>query len=131
MEVFIMIDFSESLKFINLTPLNLTEVPQHVKEILVDDENAVSFFKCSRDRVLITNKRIIAINVVGITGKKIGYISLPFKNVLSFSMVTPGTFGLDCKLLLYFKGFGVVTFEFLADFNIRTFNKVIAKYILD
>lgn len=59
-----------------------------------------------REYVVFTSKRVIAVNVQGITAKKKDYTSLPFTKVQAFSLETAGTFDLDAELELWFSGLG-------------------------
>ena len=43
-----------------------------------------------RDFVAFTNKRLIAVNVQGLTGKKRDYSSLPYNKIQAWSVDTPG-----------------------------------------
>jgi hypothetical protein len=65
-----MIDFSNNAIF-KLTPLNPnTEylIPT-INSFLIDGETIVAVFKTVRDQVVFTNKRVIAVNVHGLTRK--------------------------------------------------------------
>ncbi len=75
-------------------------------------------FQTIRDMVVFTNKRIIAINVQGITGKKKDFTSLPYSKVQAFSVETAGTLDLDCEMELWFSGLGAVKFEFVGSLMI-------------
>ncbi|MDR5900423.1 PH domain-containing protein [Halomonas vilamensis] len=55
-----------------------------------------------RDGVVFTTKRLIAVNVQGLTGSKRDFTSLPYKNIVAYSIETSGTFGLDAELEFYF-----------------------------
>ena len=80
--------------------------------------------------MIFTNKRIIAINVQGLTGKKKDLTSLPYAKIQVFSVETTGVLDLDCELELYFSGLGKVKFEFVGGFDIVAFNKLISNYVL-
>ncbi len=54
------------------------EYASMVSELLLPDEQIISSFKAIRDGVVFTNKRIIAVNVQGITGKKKDYLARGF-----------------------------------------------------
>ncbi|MXC93706.1 PH domain-containing protein, partial [Escherichia coli] len=69
-------------------------------------------FKTVRDGVVFTNKRIISVNVKGVTGSKKNYTSLPYKNIVIFSVETSGTFDIDAELSLVFSHVGTINFEF-------------------
>ncbi len=66
-------------------------------------------FKGLRDYIVLTSKRIIAVNVQGMTGKKKNYTSLSFSKVQALSLETAGEFDLDAELELWFSGLGRVT----------------------
>lgn len=124
-----MIDFS------NATFLKLAEVGNDVglklvEPMLIDGETIFASFKAMRDQVVFTNKRVIAINVQGLTGKKQDLTSLPYSKIQAFSVETAGTFDLDTEMTLWFSGLGVVRFEFKSRFDIKAFNKLIGGYIL-
>ncbi len=101
-----------------------------VAMMLVDGETLFAAFKTTRDHVVFTNKRVIAINIQGMTGKKRDYTSLPYSKVQAFSVETAGVMDLDSELELWFSSVGNVRFEFKSRFDILSFNKMISAYIL-
>jgi len=125
-----MIDFQNAQIF-KLRPSSISEdVMSLVRPMLVEGESIFAAFQGIRDRVIFTNKRIIAINVQGLTGKKKDFTSLPYSKIQAFSVETAGTFDLDCEMELYFSGLGKVRFEFVSGFDIVSFNKLLSSYIL-
>ncbi|HEY8568405.1 PH domain-containing protein, partial [Microbulbifer sp.] len=52
---------------------------EKVAPLLLDGEEVLDSFKSMRDGVVFTSKRIIALNVQGITGSKKDFTSLPYK----------------------------------------------------
>ena len=48
----------------------------------------VSSYSSMRDYVVFTNKRVISVNVQGLTGKKKDFTSLPYSKVQAFSIET-------------------------------------------
>lgn len=125
-----MIDFKNAT-YVKLSPVEIDSFKNDVKLLLIDGEDVISSFKGMRDYVVFTNKRVISVNVQGITGKKIDYTSLPYKNVVIFSVETAGTFDLDAELDLWFSGLGRVRFEFKGSVDIKTIGKVISSYVLE
>lgn len=101
-----------------------------VRDLLADGENVVGSFKALRDGVVFTDKRIIAVNVQGITGKKRDFTSLPYKNVVAYSVETAGTFDLDAELHLWFSGLGVVKFDFTGATDVAALSRLISGYVL-
>ena len=101
-----------------------------VRDLLLDGEQVLSAFKALRDGVVFTDKRIIAVNVQGITGKKKDFSSLPYSKITAFSVETASSFDLDSELEMYFSGLGKVKFEFTGQTNIIELSRVIGSYAL-
>ncbi|KRE63728.1 PH domain-containing protein [Nostocoides sp. Soil756] len=124
-----MIDF-QNASYIKLGQISYSEVQGQVGPLLVDGEQGYAAFKGMRDYIVFTSKRIIAVNVQGLTGKKKDFTSLPFSKVQAFSIETAGTFDLDAELELWFSGLGKVRFEFKGNTDVAYLNKLIAHYVL-
>lgn len=124
-----MIDFNNA-SFIKLKPLDDPSAGDRVRDLLVDDEQIFASFKAIRDMVFFTNRRVIAVNVQGLTGKKVDYTSLPYSKIQAFSFESAGVFDLDAEMELWFSGLGKVKFDFVTSFDVRTFSKFIANYVL-
>lgn len=122
-----MIDFKNSSVF-KLKPNE--EFAEAVRALLLPGESIIAAYKAIRDGVVFTDKRIIAVNVQGITGKKRDYSSLPYSKVIAFSVETAGTFDLDSELELYFSGLGKVKFEFTGETNVIEIAQTIGGYVL-
>ncbi len=124
-----MIDFKNG-SIIKLTVTNETGPAQDVQPLLVKNETIIRTYKSVRDYVMFTNKRIIAVNVQGITGKKKDFTSLPYSRIQVFSIETSGHFDLDSELELYFSSIGKIKFEFVGNCNIADIGKIIGTFIL-
>ena len=103
---------------------------EKVAALLLDGEEVIDAFKSMRDGVVFTNKRIIAVNVQGLTGSKKDFTSLPYKNIDVFSVETSGTFDLDSELEIYFSSLGRVRFEFSGENALTEIAHYIAKHSL-
>ena len=124
-----MIDF-QNASYIKLGQVPTSEVAASLTPLLVEGEQLFAAYKGIRDYIAFTSKRIIAVNVQGITGKKKDYTSLPFSKVQAFSIETAGTFDLDAELELWFSGLGKVRFEFKGKTDVAYLNKLIGHYVL-
>jgi hypothetical protein len=124
-----MIDFANGSLF-KLQQVDPAGIAAELQPLLVQGEQLVSAFKGVRDSVVFTNKRVIAVNVQGITGKKRDYTSLPYSKVQAFSVETAGTLDLDAELDLWFSGLGKVRFEFKGRSDVRTLANIIGSYVL-
>jgi hypothetical protein len=124
-----MIDFSNGSVF-KLNPCSREEIAPQIAPLLIQGEQVVSCFKGIRDFVVFTDKRLIAVDVKGMTGKKRDYTSLPYKKIQAFSIETAGTFDLDAELDLWYSGLGKVRLEFRGSSDIRQLGQLIATYAL-
>ena len=75
---------------------------------MIPGEEIIGCYKGLRDYVTFTNKRVIAVNVQGMTGKKKDFTTLPYSKIQAFSIETSGVFDLDSELELHFSGLGLV-----------------------
>lgn len=124
-----MIDFQNASVF-KLKEGNADDTARNVQPLLIEGEHVVAAFKAIRDSVVFTNKRLIAVNVQGMTGKKQDFSSLPWSKVQAWSIETAGHFDLDAELDLWFSGLGRVRLEFKGKADIQALSKMIAGYAL-
>jgi hypothetical protein len=124
-----MIDFDKAA-LLKLSPVDPREIAGTVEPLIVPGEELRAAFKTVRDFVVFTNKRVIAVNVQGMTGKKKDFTSLPYSKIQAFSVETAGHFDLDAELTLWFSGLGKVRLEFRGQADIRGLSQLIASYVL-
>lgn len=124
-----MIDFKNGSVF-KLTACDPREIASAVAPLLIPNEQLISAFKTVRDFVAFTDKRIIAVNIQGFTGKKRDFTSLPYGKVQAWSVETAGNFDLDSELELWFSGLGKVRLEFKGNSDIIRLSQTIAHYAL-
>ena len=124
-----MIDFNNA-SLVKLRPVNDNAFEKMVAPILVNGEEIVRCFQSIRDGVVFTSKRIITINIQGITGKKKDFTSLPYNKIQSFSVETAGAFDLDSELELWFSGMGRVKLEFIGATDVAHLCKMISQQVL-
>ena len=80
---------------------------------------------------IFTNKRLILVDKQGVTGKKIEYHSIPYKNITHFSIETAGNFDLDAELKIWISGSQVpIEKQFNKSLNIYELQSVLAEYVL-
>lgn len=101
-----------------------------VADALGQGEQILLAFKGMRDSATFTSKRIIALNIQGMTGKKRDYTSLPHERVPAFSVETAGSFDLDSELDLWFSKLGKVRLEVNRDVDIRGLGRLLVNYCL-
>ncbi len=124
-----MVDFKNKTLF-KLKQEDNEKGHESVARLLVDGENIVASFVSMRDRVVFTNKRIISVNVQGLTGAKVDYTSIPYNKIQLFSVETAGTIDLDSELDLWLSSIGRIRFELTGSTDIQKVAKVIGEYVL-
>ena len=120
-----MIDFNNG-EYVKLRQINNKDGLNATADFLIDGESISYTFSTIRDMLIFTNKRIITINVQGLTGKKKDYTSLPFSKLQAFSIETSGPFDLDSELTLAYSGLGTIKLEFTGSTDILEINKFIS-----
>ncbi len=100
-----------------------------VKELLITDELIQLSYKAVRDRVWFTNKRIIAMDVQGITGSKKEFRSFPYSKIASFSIETAGFMDADGDFKIWASGVGVFEIKFAGKLNIKEPAKILSEAI--
>ncbi len=124
-----MIDFNNA-SFVKLRKVSDNNFAKELSALLLDDEAIISTYQGIRDGVVFTNKRIIAVNIQGLTGKKKDFTSMPYSKIQVYSIESAGIFDLDSELELWFSGVGKVKFEFTGSADISAICKHISSYIL-
>ena len=124
-----MIDFTNAV-FVKLRQVPDENFAEMIMPIFAAGEKILSSFQAIRDGVVFTDKRIIAINIEGFTGKKKDFTSLPYGKIQVFSVTTPGMLDLDSELELYFTGLGTVRFEFESRVDVTGISRIISEHIL-
>ena len=59
---------------------------------LVPNERIKLAYKCGRDMVICTTKRILYVDTKGLSGKKIEYLSMRYSCIKGYQITTAGTF---------------------------------------
>lgn len=124
-----MIDF-QNATFVKLAPAEPADYADELAPLLVPGEQIRLAFSGIRDSVIFTSKRVISVNVQGITGKKRDYTSLPYAKIQAFSVETAGRFDRDVELDLWFSGLGGVRLEFKGDADIHAIGQLVAEHML-
>jgi hypothetical protein len=124
-----MIDFKNA-EFLKLKPAGDNTYADIIKPMFVSGEEIIGTYQAIRDGVVFTNKRIIVVNVQGITGKKKDVTSLPYSKIQAYSVETAGVLDLDSELELWFSGLGKIKLEFVAKANVAEICKIISNHVL-
>ncbi|MBU2997585.1 PH domain-containing protein [Cellulophaga baltica] len=85
----------------NASEVSVEKLTEKYSRLLMETETIELGFKLLRDTFMFTNKRLILIDVQGLTGSKVEYKSMPYKSISRFSLETSGTFDLDAELKIW------------------------------
>nr|WP_294928931.1 PH domain-containing protein [uncultured Flavobacterium sp.] len=101
-------------------------------QLLTDNEEIEMGFKLIRDTFVFTNKRLILVDVQGITGSKTEYKSISYKSITRFSVETAGTFELDAELKIWVSSEQQpsIVKQFNKSVNVYDVQKVLAHHVL-
>ena len=124
-----MIDF-ENAAYLKLRPVKDNAFDDVSRPMFVDGEEIIQCFQTVRDGVIFTNKRIFAVNVQGLVGKKKDFTILPYSKIQAFSVETSGVLDLDSELDLWFSELGQVRFEFISNANVSLICRIISERVL-
>ena len=125
------VNFNQNSVF-NLKPISNDEVRGEVDGLLIADEKVEFAFKTIRDQLVFTNKRIISIDVQGITGKRKFFATMPYSKIQYFSIQTPGFMELfpDSELFVMFTNGFTAKFEFKGAVDIGKIGRMLSEYVL-
>ena len=125
------ISFNQNSAF-NLKPIAVDAVRNDVMGLLIEGEAPVMAFQTVRDQLVFTNKRIISIDVQGITGKRKSYGSMPYSKIQYFEIQTPGFVEIfpDSELFIMFTNGFTAKFEFKGSVDIGYLGRIISSYVL-
>lgn len=70
------------------------------KQFLGSNEEIIYSFKGVRDELVFTNKRVIMLNIQGITGKKKEFRFFHYNKINSYAIESAGSFDLDSEVKL-------------------------------
>jgi hypothetical protein len=101
-------------------------------QLLIDGEEIEIGFKLVRDTFIFTTKRLILVNIQGLTGNKVEYQSISYKSISRFSVETAGTFELDAELKIWIRGElePSIKKQFNRSVSVYDVQKVLASHVL-
>ena len=117
--------------FGNATEVDIEELKKEFGEILINGEEIETAFRIFRDKWVFTTKRLIMLDVQGVTGSKREYRSIPYHSIDQFSVETGGTFDDDCEMKLWIKGMHEpLKKEFKRSVDVKSLQRMLAMHVL-
>jgi len=117
--------------------IDLKKVPDpnilgDVKQLFIPGETLIGVYQTVRDQVVFTNRRIITIDVKGLTGKRKEFFTLPYSKIQYFGIQTPGLIEMipDTELTMVFADGMKADFEFKGSSDIMEIARAISFFAL-
>lgn len=114
----------------NATEVDIADIKAEFAPILADNEVLENAYRVFRDMWVFTNKRLIMLNVQGITGSKREYHSILYKSITQFLVETAGTLDDDCEMKIWISGtHEPFVQEFSRKVDVKGIQKALANHI--
>ncbi|WP_044212728.1 PH domain-containing protein [Flammeovirga sp. OC4] len=114
----------------NASELNAEDLEADFADVIYDGETVEAAFKIFRDKWVFTNKRLIVLDVQGLTGKKKEYHSIPYKSITQFLVETAGNFDSDAELKIWLSGQSEpLQYELSSGVDVVSLQKTLAKNV--
>ena len=123
----------------NAAQIDAAEYEKKVREkypekLLQPDERIVFAFKSlggsGRDHYMLTTKRLLIKDKMGMTGKQIGYKTVPYTSVRAFSFETCGSFDTDSEMKVYARGIGTVSIDFNKNVDVLAIHRFLSSVVM-
>jgi len=123
----------------NAAQIDASEYENKVREkyppaLLQHDEHIVFAFKSlggsGRDHYMLTNKRVLVRDKMGITGKQIAYKSVPYTSIRAFSFETCGSLDTDSEMKIHARGIGTVSLDFTKSVDVLAIHRFLSAAVI-
>ena len=88
----------------NASKIDNASIEDEFAPLLAPGERVEHAYKLIRDYFVFTNRRLVLVDKQGLTGSKVEYRSIPYRNITHFSVETAGSFDLDAELKIWISG---------------------------
>lgn len=111
--------------------VDVNKLAAEFSKILVGGEAIENAFVVLRDTLVFTSKRLIWVDRKGLTGRKVSYLSIPYADVVRFSVETAGSFDADAELRIWLRGAPeLLKQEFSRGDIIHAVHRALARHVL-
>ncbi len=115
----------------NASQVDVDKIIKDYEAIFFEGESVECAFILMRDVYIFTTKRLILVDKQGFTGRKVEYLSVPYRAITRFSVETAGHFDLDAELKIWISSAAEPTLKrtFNKSANIYQIQKLLAQYV--
>ena len=125
-----MINFTNNSQIFKMSEVEKNTFENTLRPLYINNEETIACYKAVRDYMVFTNKRMIVVDVQGITGKKKDFSCFPYSKVQAFSVKTAGVLDVDTDVDIAFAGLGTIHLEFTTGTDVAKLLRLIAEYTL-
>lgn len=120
----------ENRAFLKLRPVQDEKLARLVQPMLLPQEEIRQQYQGIRDGVVFTDRRLIAINTQGVTGKKKMFAVLPYSRIQAYAVESAGVLDFDSEVKLWLAGLGCVTLELLSGADLAALSALFDRVVL-
>lgn len=115
----------------NASQVSIENLNKDFGHLLADGEKIEAGYQLIRDGFFFTNKRLVYIDKQGISGKKVSYVSIMYRNISRFAVETAGTFDLEAELKIWVSGEAMpsVSLQFNKNVNVYDIQKILITHL--
>lgn len=115
----------------NAAAVKVEDLANEFGPILIPDEVIESAFVVWRDKWVFTNKRLILLDIQGLTGSKREYMTIPYRSIDRYTIETAGSLDDDCEMKLWIKGMAEpLVKEFKRNTDIKGLQRALSSHVL-
>ncbi len=116
----------------NATEVDNVHIQKEHADILVRGEEVRAVFVVTRDVMIFTDRRLILVDRLSSSGRRMKYLTLPYKSIRYFSLETAVTPGGNAELKIWLAGGQIPTIQkqLTKDVNVVALQKVLASFVL-
>lgn len=115
----------------NASKIDPAKIQQEFSQVLAPGEVVEHAYQLIRDYFVFTDKRFVLVDKQGLTGSKVEYHSVPYRNITHFSIETAGSFDLDAELKIWISSTPEpIQKRFNKQLSIYEVQSVLASYVL-
>jgi len=116
-------------EILNWTFIREVEVPDDIKDLLIDSEQLIASYKTMRDAAAFTNQRLIVQDKQGVTGTKRELYSIPYSSVIMWSTENSGIMDLSAEVTLWTR-LGNIKINLKKGVDVAQFDRFLAEVCL-
>ena len=116
-------------KFSVTDKISTTENRELYDFLLEENEEVLLAYSHRRDKAIFTDRKLIAIDVQGMTGSKKEYRCIPYTKISSYSVESAGTFDSDSDFKVWVSGVGVFEIKFLRSIKIKEVGSLLSQKV--